>query len=349
MPYKNPPDGGIASACKQFELGYTEGNKTRQGYVRKHILKPAGSFVFRVLCMTIPFTKPATTYGEQVELLKRRGMAFGDEAQAQFYLEHLNYYRLGAYWLPFETDHGNHRFQPGTRFEDVLELYKFDRELRLLMMDAIERVEVSVRAHWAYAMAHLHGPHAHLDASLANNEERWRDNLKKMRKEVSRSDEVFIRHLRRTYAEELPPVWAVCEVMSLGLLSKWYGNLQPMATRSAIASVYGVDEAVLASWLHHLSMIRNICAHHARLWNREFKRTPKIPGSKPEGLAHAFIPQSRRLYNALIILLYWMDTIAPAHTWRDRLKDLLHHHETRLPAMGFPANWPHRPLWQTAL
>lgn len=298
--------------------------------------------------MTIPFTKPATTYAEQVEILKQRGMAFANEAEAQFYLAHLNYYRLGAYWLPFEADHGSHRFQPGTTFEDVLELYKFDRELRLLMMDAIERVEVSVRAHWAYAMAHHHGPHAHLEPSLANNEERWQSNLQKLRKEVNRSDEVFITHMRRTYAEDLPPVWAVCEVMSLGLLSKWYENLQPMATRSAIASVYGLDEAVLASWLHHLSMIRNICAHHARLWNRKFKRTPKLPGHKPEGLASEFMPQSRRLYNALVILLYWMDTIAPAHTWRARLKDLLHRHEPRLSAMGFAPEWAQHTIWQDA-
>lgn len=299
--------------------------------------------------MKRPFGKPATTYAEQVELLKQRGMAFADEAEARFYLAHLNYYRLGAYWLPFEADHSSHRFQPGTRFEDVLELYRFDRELRLLVLDAIERIEVSVRAHWAYELAHRHGPHAHLDVAIANNAHRWQDNLNKLTKEVNRSDEVFIDHMKRTYEESLPPVWAVCEVMSLGLLSKWYGNLQPMATRKAIARAYHLTQPVLASWLHHLAGVRNICAHHARLWNRDFIITPMPPQNKPAALLEEFVPHSRKLYNTLVILLYWMDNIAPAHRWRERLTALLHRHESRLSAMGFAPHWGDQPIWNHPL
>jgi abortive infection bacteriophage resistance protein len=295
--------------------------------------------------MTIPFNKPATSYQEQVELLKQRGMTFGDEAKACFYLEHVNYYRLGAYWLPFEADHASHQFKLNTRFEDVLALYVFDRELRLLIMDAIERIEVSVRSHWAYEVAHRHGPHAHLDQNIAHDMTLWLQNLIRLVKEVERSDEVFIRHIREKYQEPVPPVWAVCEVMSLGLLSKWYGNLKPMPTRRAIADVYGLDEEVLASWLHHLSMVRNICAHHSRLWNREFKRTPKTPGNKTLTLAGQFQPNSRKLYNTLVILLHWMDAIAPHHTWRNRIKQLLHVKPTRLPAMGFPTDWQSRTIW----
>jgi len=181
--------------------------------------------------MKRPFNKPATTYAEQTELLKQRGMRIDDSDQAEFYFQHLNYYRLGAYWLPFEADHGSHRFKQGTCFSDVMNLYIFDRELRLLVLDAIERVEVSVRAQWAHQMANLHGPHAHLDASLAFKRWHWQRNLKKLAGEVNRSDEVFIKHLLNTYQEELPPVWAVCEVMSLGLLSRWYNNLKPMQGR----------------------------------------------------------------------------------------------------------------------
>ena len=112
-----------------------------------------------------PFGKPATTYAEQVAKLEQRGMVVGDHQSAEFYLQHLNYYRLGAYWLPFEADHATHALKPGTRFEDVLNLYVFDRELRLLVLDAIERVEVSVRSQWAFQMAHFHGAHGHLDGT----------------------------------------------------------------------------------------------------------------------------------------------------------------------------------------
>lgn len=180
--------------------------------------------------MKRPFGKPATTHAQQVALLQQRGMVVDDPAAAEFYLQHLNYYRLGAYWLPFEADHATHTFRPGTRFADVLNLYVFDRELRLLVLDAIERVEVSVRSQWAYQLAHRHGPHAHLDAALAFNARHWQNNLDKLTDEVDRSDEVFIKHLKATYSEVLPPIWAVCEVMSLGLLSRWYSNLKPMHT-----------------------------------------------------------------------------------------------------------------------
>ena len=254
-------------------------------------------------------------------------MIVDDREAAEFYLQHINYYRLGAYWLPFEADHATRTFRPGTHFAQVLDLYAFDRELRLLVLDAIERVEVSVRSQWAYQLAHQHGPHAHLDASLAFKRHLWQTNLDKLDREVTRSDEAFIKHLQNTYAESLPPVWAVCEVMSLGLLSRWFNNLKPMPTRRAIATIYGVDEKVLESWRRHLSLARNICAHHRRLWNREFTITALLPRNKPAGLTTQFQTGSRKLYNTLVILLHCMDMIAPRHHWRTRLKALITRHE----------------------
>lgn len=298
--------------------------------------------------MKRPFTKRPTTYAEQVEQLRQRGMQVDDAERAAFYLQHLNYYRLGAYWLPFEADHGSHRFRPGTRFEAVLDLYIFDRELRLLILDAIERFEVSARAQWAYQLAHQHGTHAHLDPGLAHNVERWQYNLDRLSDEVRRSDETFVKHLTQNYQEALPPVWAVCEVMSLGLLSRWYQNLRPMATRRAIASVYACDQRVLQSWLHHLTFIRNTCAHHSRLWNRDFTIIPELPRTKPASLATASIAGSRKLYNTLLILLHLMDAIAPDHHWRQRLVALIDTHQPPVQAMGFPEGWRTTPLWREA-
>lgn len=296
--------------------------------------------------MKRPFLKPATTYAQQVAQLQQRGMVIDNPAEAEFYLQHLNYYRLGAYWLPFEANHVTHTFRPGTQFSQVLNLYIFDRELRLLVLDAIERVEVSVRSQWAYLLSHQHGPHAHLDINLAFKAHLWHANFNKLSEEVTRSDETFIKHLQNTYLEALPPVWAVCEVMTLGLLSRWYNNLKPMPTRRAIAAVYGVDEKVLESWLRHLSLVRNTCAHHSRLWNREFTITPLLPRNKPAGLVAQCQVGSRKLYNALVILLHCMDIIAPQHHWGARLKDLLARHQIPVAAMDFPANWQTMPIWQ---
>ncbi len=197
--------------------------------MRKCILKLAGYSFSGDRTMTRAFNKPATTHAQQVALLQKRGMIIDDVAKAEFSLQHLNYYRLSAYWLPFEADHATHKFKPGTCFNDVLNLYSFDRELRLLVLDSIERIEVSVRSQWAYQIGHLHGSHAHLNSQLFNSKY-WQSNLTTLSKEVERSDETFIQHLKNTYNEQLPPVWAVCEVMSLGLLSRWFSSLEPKRT-----------------------------------------------------------------------------------------------------------------------
>lgn len=290
------------------------------------------------------FKKPATDYTKQVAILQARGMVIDDPDTAIFYLQHLNYYRLGAYWLPFEIDHKSHQFKPNTLFKDVLNLYIFDRELRLLVLDAIERIEVSVRSQWSYQLGHLHHPHAHLNKQLFK-EEHWEQNLEQLKKEVSRSDEIFIKHHQNNYTEELPPVWAVCEVMSLGILSKWYSSLQPKKTRRSIASVYGIDDSILQSWLRHLTMVRNICAHHSRLWNREFTVIPKLSKSRSVSIIDQFIPESRKIYNTLVILLYFMDIISPQHNWRTRLKELINKHSIPVNQMGFPTDWTEKNIW----
>ncbi len=194
-------------------------------------------------------------------------------------------------------------------------------------------------------MAHAHGAHIHLDADLARKPHHWHLNLDKLSKEVARSDEAFITHLTKTYAEALPPIWAVCEVMSLGLLSRWFGNLKPGATRRAIAGVYALDDRVLESWLHHLTFIRNTCAHHSRLWNRDFTITAELPRSKPAQLTGEFVPGSRKLYNTLVMLLHLMDTIAPGHHWRNKLRQLIQNHHVHPAAMGFPHDWETRNVW----
>lgn len=296
--------------------------------------------------MSTPFRKPATTYGDQVALLRQRGMIIKDAASAEFYLQHINYYRLSAYWLPFEADHATHRFKVGTDFDQVLNHYIFDRELRLLVLDAIERIEVSVRSQWAYQLAHRHGPHAHLDRSLAFNQHHWQSNSEKLANEVNRSEEAFIRHMLSTYSEPLPPVWAACEVMSIGLLSQWYNSLKPMPTRRAIASVYGLDEKVLQSWLHHLSLVRNLSAHHSRLWNRDFSIIPQPPKGKPAKLGSEFVRGSRKIYNTFLIILHFMDVVAPHHHWRSRLKDLIAQHGVEARMMDFPVGWEKRFPWR---
>lgn len=297
------------------------------------------------------FEKPAVSVHDQIELLKRRGMTVGDEAQAQHYLNFISYYRLRAYWLPFEVpaaNNGDHAFREGTTFEDVLTLYIFDRELRLLVLDAIERVEVALRAQWAHHMAMTYGPHGYLEQGHYSVIRHHAKDVTALEKEFNRSEDTFAIHYRDKYTSpKLPPVWMAAEVMSFGLLSKFYGNLRTRADRKAIADPFALDEAVVTSFAHHISTVRNICAHHGRLWNKRFTvtmTTPRFPAKLPVAMRDA---DPRYLHNTLVTLDYLLALIAPGNEWKQRLVALIDSCPLADPAsMGFPADWRVRSVWK---
>jgi len=292
------------------------------------------------------FTKPATTHDQQIRLLESRGLIIGDEARVKHYLRHINYYRLAGYWLPFEVDHAAHLFQGGTSFDDVLNLYVFDREFRLHLLDAIERVEVSLRAQWAHYMAHQHGPHAYLDARHAASLKLHARHLAKLEEEVARSEESFIQHYQRTYDRPAsPPVWAVSEIMSFGMLSRWITQMVP-SDRAAIAKTYNLDQGILKGFVRHLTYIRNLCAHHSRVWNRRMTVTMPLPKSKPSDLKpNMTTHNTRNIYNSLVMLVYLMSIISPGSQWKNRLLELLEVHRVDVQKMGFPVDWRELPIW----
>jgi len=295
------------------------------------------------------FNKPALTHEQQVNHLKQRGMLFEDHDLALHYLSHLNYYRLGAYWLPFEVDHQTHKFKPDTSFENVLNLYVFDRELRLLVMDAVERVEVSIRTQLAYHLSNKYGPHAHLNPELFCDVLAYSKFIQNIDTAVKNSREDFVQHLRSKYIESLPPIWAIVELMSLGQLSKWFKTLGKPSDRKAIAIVFGMDEIILISFLHHLTFVRNICAHHSRLWNRKLTFKFKLPAKRPDSVAESINGRTNgKLYNTLAMLTWMMNQTSPGHSWTRRLVALIDKHDIDTAAMGFPEDYQKLPIWKIA-
>jgi abortive infection bacteriophage resistance protein len=294
------------------------------------------------------FDKPPRSLAEQVALLRSRGLVIDDEQAAIHYLGHLNYYRLSGYWLPLESSRDPHRFKPGARFDDVMNLYVFDRELRLLMLDAIERSEVSLRTQWAYHFAHHGGSHAYLDRRYAASDRKHCAHAAQLAADVGRSQELFISHYRNTYTmPDMPPVWSACELLSLGQLSRWYELLRPIGLRAKISATYGLDQQVLESVLHHLTYVRNLCAHHSRVWNRELTVTVALPKSKPDRLAHGVNRASKRkLYNSLCIAQHLMGIVAPGNRWAQRLEGLIRDHRIDVGDMGFPDDWCERSIWR---
>jgi abortive infection bacteriophage resistance protein len=300
--------------------------------------------------MKQPYAKPALPIADQIAKLEASGMLIADHAAAEHCLQHISYYRLSAYWLLFEhpkTQPGP-RFKPGTTFQDVLALYEFDRQLRLLVLDAVERVEVAVRGSWAYQLAMLGGPHGYVDAANYADSTAFYANFSKLAGEVGRSKDTFIQHYKNNYAgPAMPPVWMTSEILTFGQLSQWYAALKEPKVRNAIAKPFKLDEAVFVGLIHQLAVIRNICAHHSRLWNISLKVKFTLPRKKPVDLRAALNPQATdKIYNTLAMLQFLLSKAEPPNNWGHRLVTLM----TTLPAgreasMGFPANWTGLKLW----
>ena len=300
------------------------------------------------------YAKPALTYQQQIAHLRQSGMQVADAARAEYWLRHVSYYRLSAYWLYFEHPKGtpSPRFRPGTSFDNVTALYDFDRLLRRLVMRGTEHVEVALRGSWAYQMGQLGDGHSYLQPKLYRDGREFRSGRGKLQQAVARSSETYIDHYRRTYTSpKLPPVWMVAEMMSFGQLSRWYSNLADRALRNRIADPLGLPETVLVPLIRHVTDIRNICAHHGRLWNRGFLQPPKL-AQKPQDLLLSLDQSATqapaKLFNGLTMIAHVVRTVAPASTWiADLHAHLLTHPTGDLAAMGFPADWQARPMWTT--
>jgi len=292
------------------------------------------------------YSKPPLSYTQQLALLQQRGLTVTNQAQAEHLLAVVSYYRLSGYWYPLLADKVNHVFKPGATFDVAFELYKFDRAFRMLILREIEKIEVAVRARLIYSCSMAHGPFWFLDQKHFQDPVSHGSTLGSLKKELDRSDEEFIKAFQQKYADPLPPSWMTFEVASFGTVSRLYKNLKPGRMRREVARSFGLSDTVFISWLHTLVYLRNVCAHHARIWNRVLGIAPE----QPRTTAHTWLSSPpanpRKLYFALSIILYLHRTVNPHTTFVLKLKDLFAAHPNVDPAaMGFPLNWAQESLW----
>jgi abortive infection bacteriophage resistance protein len=300
------------------------------------------------------YSKPPLTVEQQVALFQSRGMTVSDEAVAKSILQRISYYRLSAYALPWRQQ-GTDAYGTGLTFEGMLELYEFDRVLRNLIWEAVEPIEVMIRTKVTYHLATTYGTFAHLDPKkfIPTRPKHWDHKLwsVEIEEEATRSHEVFIAHYRKKYAgfPQLP-LWMATEIMSFGSLSKLFDAMFTRDQR-VVARGLGLHESYLPSWLHTISVIRNTCAHHGRLWDRGLGVKPILPQGmewQPPSLIH-----KDRLGCILLMLNHLMHagTVPCQNAWRQRVEDHLLPMITTNPRwsgnMGIPLNWPIHPLWRT--
>ncbi len=297
--------------------------------------------------MSSNFDKPALNLEQQVDLLLSSGLIIEDREKAKYYLRFIGYYRLSGYALPFQNGTTSRRFKPYTKFDNVLDLYVFDRKLRLLVMDALERIEIAVRAVVSDTLSIKHNPHWFMDKNLFQAEFRHDEFLGIVKREVgyekvATAQQPFIRHYYETYGyPELPPSWMIFEVLSFGTVSQIYKFLH-LPEQKEIASTFNLDDKVMRSWLRTISYLRNLCAHHSRLWNRRFTIKPLIANSY-----RTYLKENDRFYAQAVVVQILLKEIVGNSHWADRLASLIEKHPS-LPSknMGFPTDWRDQVLWK---
>ncbi|MHA3046253.1 Abi family protein [Riemerella anatipestifer] len=295
----------------------------------------------------VPFNKPPLTYVHQLQQLKDRGLTIINEQKALHLLESVSYYRLSGYWYPLLQDKQNHIFKQGATFETVFKLYCFDRELRKLVLAELEKVEVAIRAKMIYVLSHKYGAFWFSNPTIFRNPVKHADSITKIGQEYARSDEEFIKAFAEKYSDPLPPSWISIEITSFGTLSMLYSNLLPGMEKRAIAHHFGVADSVFQTWLHSIVYLRNICAHHSRLWNRSMSIRPQFPRKTTKQWIDMSNVQNNKSYFMLSMILYLLQTVNPKTTFSSRLKALLSkYNNVDTSAMNFPVDWENEPLWK---
>lgn len=298
------------------------------------------------------YTKLPTSIEDQISLLQQRGMIINNVALAKKYLSHISYYRLIGYWWPMYADKETHTFKVNSVFEDAIALYNFDHELRMLVFDVIEKIEISLRTKMIYHLSHGYDAWWFQNTDLFSDTQSLVKTLASIQEEVERSKDVFIKEHKKKYKDDLrfPPAWKSLELTSLGSLSRLYGNLKStVKEKDIIAQELGaVNHTYLPSWLQSITQIRNFCAHHSRLWNKNLPGAPKLL-SKPPYPWLEDVPKQhefQKLYVHLCLMKYLLNLIHPNNNFTARLSDLLSKYPTVDPnALGIKPNWHLEPLW----
>jgi len=288
---------------------------------------------------------------EQILLLESRGMQFRDASKAPHFLANISYYRLKGYWWEMQDDYVQHTFKENSSFEDVVDLYNFDRHFRLIVFNAIERIEIALRTKLIYHLSQKYGAHWYLSPIIFQNPKRFTSFLGKINNDMSNSSEEFIIKHFENHQNEMPESWKALEVLTLGTLSKLYSNLRhQLPEKNIISKEFGLNnQKYLESWLLTITVLRNIIAHHGRLWNRVIINKYDWPLSTSNPIL-SYTPdnyQRRKIFPILSAIIYMNNEISPGNQIKNELFHLFNDFpKIQKSKMGFPQNWESEPIWK---
>ena len=211
---------------------------------------------------------------EQIENLISLDLQIEDKDYAKSVLSRVSYYRIvKAYSITLKE---NGKYIEGTTFENIVDLYLFDMELRHILFSLIEHIEVYLRAVITNYFSLKYGNFGYKNLSNYKEKNYQIGILKELEKEINRNKKsLFIQNFKENYEGGEIPLYAAIEVASFGTLSKMYKNMKN-DDKKAISTTFGVDYIYLESWIENLAYVRNICAHYGRLYGSKLTKTPKL-------------------------------------------------------------------------
>ena len=256
------------------------------------------------------------TIQEQLTRLKEKGMEFNDEQIAISYLARISYFRLKYYWVDMLDNNTGH-FVNGTSFNTIIDRYEFDKKLRNILFGAIEILEVGLRTKFITTLSLATNTGLwYLDNSLFENQQYHTNLVLDMKYEFARNSDPFVRQYildhpdwdKNTLSGANPDAWMIFETATFGTLSKMYKNLLNQSPlKSRIANEFGLYSArELSSWLEAISVLRNIIAHHSRIWYKIFSKKPTNISHHRNEWMHSNLTehQRKRAFGVISCLLY---------------------------------------------
>ena len=294
--------------------------------------------------MNNAYTKPSLSPAHLLELLIQHGLTVHDAAKAIKQLKMVSYHRLSSYFEPFLLPNTHkQQFKAGSSFEGIWELYSFDRKLRLLLSDALERIEVAFRTTISDNMSCLYGSHWFLERIHFKNTYLYGALLKQIDALCQNSHEPSIRGYYKKYQYPLyPPSWMVIECLSFGACCSTFSNLKRLGDKKVISEIFGYHPTAIESWMDALRYTRNLCAHHARVWNRWFVVSPK--------LTYLYGPSFQKensFYAQALVIKKLLTKINSYKDWQQQLSALFQVSPAiDMTQMGFQADWQNDAFWE---
>lgn len=298
--------------------------------------------------MAIKFGKTYTSPTDIICLLQQRGLQVDDVFHAEQILSTIGYYRFSAYLYPFLAQPKElHQYKLNSNFQGGVNLYRFDKKLRMFLFNEIEKIEVALRSTIANVVAEDTGNIFWMtESAMYANIDKYNKTMILVDKELKSSKEDFIKHFKGKYTNDYPPAWMLVEILPLGVLTRIFENIADNALRKKVAACFSLPLPVFSSWITIVTLTRNSCCHHSRVWNKENAITPMLLKKAVRPWISKNVSPNRTFYD-ICILKWFIDIISPQNDMKGHLKTLLAQFpNVDITAMGFPVMWENEPLWK---